>query len=96
MAMTEAFKEAIGLLGLVSDLGILRTDMAVFYDNQSTNYLVKNQLYHAKTKHIGVRYDFIRDIIDEVVAFHLKINTKDNLAEMLTKIVTSIKFKHCL
>ena len=37
----------------------------MFCDSQSVIYLSKNQVHHAHTKHIGVRFHFIREIISE-------------------------------
>ena len=68
----------------------------MFCDNQSAIHLAKNQVYHARTKHIDVRYRFVREIIEEGGVLIQKIKTDDNLADMLTKVVTTIKFNHCL
>ena len=96
MAVTEAFKEAIWLHGLVEDLGIVQKQVEVFCDSQSAICLAKNQVYHGRTKHIDVRFHFIREIIDEGNILLQKIRTADNPADMLTKVVTGIKFQHCL
>ena len=51
-------------------------------------------MFHERTKHIDVRYHFVHDIIahgDIVVA---KVSTHDNLANMMTKILSVAKFEH--
>nr|XP_033509442.1 uncharacterized protein LOC117274302 [Nicotiana tomentosiformis] len=96
MAITEAVKEAIWLQGLLRDLDIGRESVTLFCDSQSVIQLAKNQVYHARTKHIDVRYHFVRDIIEEGGVMVQKIRTTDNPADMLTKVVTAIKFQHCL
>ena len=96
MAITEAVKEAIWLQGLLDDLGVGQKQVIVFCDSQSAIHLAKNQVYHARTKHIDVRYHFVREIIKEGGVLVQKIKTDDNLADMLTKVVTTIKFNHCL
>ena len=68
----------------------------MFCDSQSAIHLAKNQVYHARTKHIDVRYHFVREIIEEGGVLVQKIKTDDNPADMLTKVVTTIKFNHCL
>ena len=68
----------------------------MFCDSQSAIHLAKNQVYHARTKHIDVRYHFVREIIEEGGFLVQKIKTDDNPADMLTKVVTMIKFNHCL
>ena len=95
MAIIEAVKEAIWLQGLVDDLGVGQKQVTMFCDSQSAIHLAKNQVYHARTKHIDVRYHFVREIIEEGGVLVQKIKTDDNPAVMLTKVVTTIKFNHC-
>ena len=96
MAITEAVKEAIWLQGLFDDLGVDHKQVTVFCDNHSTIHLAKNQVYHARTKHIDVRYHFVREIIEEGGVLVQKIKTDDNPTDLLTKVVAMIKFNHCL
>ena len=95
MAMMEAMKEAIWLQGLMDDLGIWQDFLRLRCDSMSAIYLAKNQVYHARTKHIDVRYHFVRDVPDDGDIKLVKIHTEDNPADMLTKVVTGVKFKHC-
>jgi len=92
MAVTEAFKEAIWMHGLINDLGILQEHIDVFCDSQSAICLSKNQVHHARTKHIDVRFHFIREIISKGDIRLLKIGTADNPADMLTKVIAHEKF----
>ncbi|XP_026416650.1 heat shock 70 kDa protein-like [Papaver somniferum] len=57
---------------------------------------LKNQMYQERTKHIDFKYHFIKDAVEEGKIAMLKVPTADNPANMLTKPVPSIKFKHCL
>ncbi|KAH9754532.1 Integrase catalytic domain-containing protein [Citrus sinensis] len=84
MAATEAVKEAIWLKALLDDLGVIQENIAVFCDNQSAIFLAKNQTYHARTKHIDVKYHYKREIIESGVVLLRKIDTKDNPSDMLT------------
>ena len=51
-------------------------------------------MYHARTKHIDVRFYFVREILDKGDIELLKIHTKENPANMLTKVVSGVKFTH--
>ena len=62
----------------------------------SVIFVIKDQMFHERTKHIDVRYHFMCDIIargDIVVA---KVNTHDNLVDMMMKILHVAKFEHYL
>ena len=96
MAITEAVKEAIWLHGLLEELGVGQKHLMVHSDSQSAIHLAKNQVFHARTKHIDVRYHFVREILEEEEILLQKIRTEDNPADMLTKVVTRAKFEHCL
>ncbi|KAG8475193.1 hypothetical protein CXB51_031757 [Gossypium anomalum] len=96
MAIIEACKVAIWLKGLFSELNEDLQISTVFCDSQSAIFLTKDQMLHERTKHIDVRYHFIRDIIacgDIVVS---KISTHENPADMMTKSLPITKFEHCL
>jgi hypothetical protein len=54
MFFVEAVKEIIWLHGFLGDLGIEQVDRVVFCDDQSAVYLVKDEKFHERTKHIDV------------------------------------------
>ena len=94
MALTEAMKEAIWLQGLLDNLGIDQDLLKINCDNKSAIYLVKNQVYNARMNHIDVRSHFVREIHEGDFDLQ-KIHTKENPADMLTKVVPGVKFAHC-
>ncbi|KAG8481529.1 hypothetical protein CXB51_026324 [Gossypium anomalum] len=96
MAITEACKEAIWLKGLFSELNEDLQISTVFCDSQSAIFLTKDQMFHERTKHIDVRYHFVRDIIARGDIVVSKISTHENPADMMTKSLPITKFKHCL
>uniref|UniRef100_A0A2N9IT68 CCHC-type domain-containing protein n=1 Tax=Fagus sylvatica TaxID=28930 RepID=A0A2N9IT68_FAGSY len=96
MAVAEAAKEALWLKGLVKELGLNQGGVQMHCDSQSAIYLAKNQVYHARTKHIDVRFHKIRELIVTGDIVLEKVHTSENAADMLTKPVTTAKFKHCL
>ena len=81
---------------MLDDLGVGQKHVTLFCDSQSAIHLAKNQFYYARTKHIDVRYHFVREIIEEGGVLVQKIKTDDNPADMLTKVVTTIKSNNCL
>ena len=93
MALTAAAKEGIWLRGLVSSLGLHHDQAIVYCDSLSAICLAKDQVHHERTKHIDVRYHFLRDESRIKVK---KVGTADNPADMFTKPVPHSKFQHCL
>ena len=60
----------------------------VHCDSQSAIDLSNNTMYHAMTKHIDVRYHWIRKEIEEQLFQIRKIHTKENTTNMMTKVIT--------
>ncbi|GKA68634.1 hypothetical protein Tco_0768551 [Tanacetum coccineum] len=96
MALTEAVKESIWLKGLLIELGVNLRSVVVNCDNQSAIHLSRNAMFHERTKHINVRYHFIREIVESKEIGVAKIGTKDNAADAFTKVVPGPKFKYCM
>ena len=56
--------EAVWLRKLLSDLFDLKLDATCIYcDNQSCVKLSKNPIFHDKSKHIEIKYNYIRDMV---------------------------------
>ena len=96
VVVTDAFKEAIWLQGLLQEINLLQGKVKVFSDSQSAIHLCKNPVYHERTKHVDVKYHFMRNQICNGTVEILKVPTEDNPADIATKVVTVAKFKHCL
>lgn len=92
---THAAKEALWLRSLITQVfeqNIPATN--VFSDNQSAIALAKDHQYHARTKHIDIRYHFIRWIIEEGKIRLIYCPTEDMVADVFMKALPSPKVKH--
>jgi hypothetical protein len=96
MASSQACKEAIWLHGLWGEFGRMHDKVKIFCDSQSAIHLARNQAYHNKTKHISVKYHFVRQVVDEGGVSLEKVHTKVNSADMFTKPVLLEKLWWCL
>ena len=79
----------------MGDLGISVEVPTLHCDSQSAIMLAKNPVFHAKTKHIDVKYHFIRDVLEDKHMELVKVHTDDNPADLLTKGLASERFAHC-
>ncbi|GKC60123.1 retrotransposon protein, putative, ty1-copia subclass [Tanacetum coccineum] len=96
MALTEAVKEAIYLRGLMEELGVRLNTMVVNCDNQGAIHLSWNHVFHERTKHINVRYHFIKEVLEAKIVKVLKVGTEHNTTDALTKVVPGQKLQHYL
>ncbi|GJW36080.1 putative ribonuclease H-like domain-containing protein [Tanacetum coccineum] len=67
------------------DYGYNFMNTKIFIDNESTICIVKNPVFHSKTKHIKIRHHFIRDLYKKRLIQVIKIHTDHNVADLLTK-----------
>lgn len=95
IAVTEASKELLWLKRLACELGFKQDKYVLFCDNQSAIHLSKNASFHSRSKHIEVRYHWIRDVLYSKKMQLEKVHTDDNGADMLTKVVTRKKLEVC-
>lgn len=57
----------------------------IFCDNSSTIKLSKNPVLHERTKHIDVRFHFLRDLVKEGVVELVHCGTSEQVADIMTK-----------
>lgn len=96
MAATLATKEAIWLKTLLSELGTTTGDgdgITLMSDNQGSIALAKNPVHHQRTKHIDVRFHFIRDQVLARVIKLVYCQTSSMVADICTKALSRDKFE---
>ena len=57
--------------------------------------LAKNPLFYVYTKHIEVKYHFIREMLEDKLMKLVKVHTDDNPTDLLTKSLPPHQFAHC-
>ena len=96
MAITEASKEMLWLKNFLVELGKTCVEHKLFSDSQSAIHLAKNPMFHSRTKHIQLRYRFIRSLLEDGELTLEKIRGSENPADMLTKMVVMDKLMLCV
>jgi hypothetical protein len=88
IAGAEAAKEAVWIRNFINDLripGIQVGSVPLYIDCNSALRLTHNPEFHSKSKHIDVKHHFIREKVEEGKINTMRVNTRDNLADILTK-----------
>ena len=97
MAETEAVKDAMWLYSFLNELGYqIKIPIIIVFDNQGAMKLAKNPVFHARTKHIDIRRNFIREQIKTGLIELNYVQTSDNLADIITKPLHGPKFNKLL
>ena len=66
----------------------------ILCDNQSCIKMTENPVFHDKSKHIEIRYHFIRDMVQRGALKLQYISTDEQVDDVLTKPLSCVKFKH--
>lgn len=94
MAASSAACQAVWLRELISEItGRPPQKVLLKVDNTSAIALVKNPVFHNRSKHIKSRYHYIRECVDgeEIVVEH--VSGSEQRADILTKALARIKYK---
>jgi hypothetical protein len=92
IAASIASTQVFWLVRLLGDLGRDTGAVKLRVDNKFALALTKNPAFHEQSKHIRVRYHFIRGCLEEESFKACYIKIKDQLADLLTKPLGWIKF----
>jgi hypothetical protein len=94
IAQTHAAKEALWLRTFWAEMQNAEpTTMTINCDNQGAIALSKDNKFHARTKHIDIRYHFIRKAVEDGKLAVVYIPTEDNAADIFTKVLPKTKFR---
>ncbi len=97
MAIADCAKDVLWFQQLFKDLQItINKPIVIFSDNQGAILLTRNSVFHKRTKHIDVRYHFIRDLQEEGTIKIQFLPTEKQPADMLTKSLNHPSFSRCL
>jgi hypothetical protein len=93
MALKEAVKELLWLQYVLKQLDKRDFSGKMLYtDSQSAIALTKNPEHHARTKHVDIQYHFVRESYQNGLVVLKYINTTNQLANSLTKVISPSKF----
>ena len=94
IALTLASQEAIWLRRLLSSIGFKQSIAASLHeDNQGALELPRNPIHHAHTKHIDIKYHFIREAVESQEVEHIYCQTNLMIADIFTKGLAKQRFK---
>ncbi|KAK4325723.1 hypothetical protein Pmani_003666 [Petrolisthes manimaculis] len=94
MALASAIQEAVWLRKLAVDIQIdCKGPLLLYEDNKSTIAMSKNPQFHGKTKHIDIKFHYVREKCIENVIQLVYCPTNDMVADIFTKGLNKDKFK---
>ena len=94
MALSVATQEAIWLRQLQEELGVTEAGPTLIYeDNQGAISMAKNPVFHKRTKHVQIRYHFVREAVEQGTITLEYCRTNKMLADSFIKALAREQFE---
>ena len=92
MAMSDCCRQMVWIKSLFSELGYDLSHIPIVGDNQGSQFIASNPVQERRTKHIDIRYHYIRECVEEGKVSVFFIDGNKNPADMFTKNLAALKF----
>ena len=92
MALSDCSRQVVWMHTLLGELSYHLCPILICGDNQGSIFIASNPVTKKRSKHIDIRYHYIREVIEQKLAEVFFINGDKNPADLLTKNLGSIKF----
>ncbi|KAD6453083.1 hypothetical protein E3N88_07788 [Mikania micrantha] len=87
-------KSTTGMLGLLAEISRKEeAQVEIKVDNKSAIALIKNPVFHGRSKHIDTRYHFIRESVEKEQIRIEYVSGDEQNADILTKALPRVKFE---
>ncbi|XP_062075027.1 secreted RxLR effector protein 161-like [Humulus lupulus] len=79
---------------MLRDYGLCLDTLTIYCDNTSAINLSKNPVQNSRTKHIDIRYHFLRELVESKLIVLSHVASESQLADLFTKALSSQTFVH--
>lgn len=91
LALSDGAKEGKYIKALLLELIGKNEPVVIYNDNQSAQKLSENHILNKRTKHIDIRYHFVREAVEEGSILLRYLPTEDMIADIMTKSLSGPK-----
>jgi Reverse transcriptase (RNA-dependent DNA polymerase) len=91
MSLSDASRELIAHLTFFTSINITIPQPIIYTDNEAPESIVKREPEYQRSKHIDIRYHFVRDHYEKQTFEVMHISTNEQIADILTKPLTRAK-----
>ena len=92
MALSDCSRQAVWVQNIFSELGLQVKPTPICADNEGGIFIASNPVQERRTKHIDVRYHYVRDLVESRRIEIFWVPTDENPADMFTKNLGHVKF----
>ena len=92
MAMSDCSCQVVWVRNLLAELGYHVSHIPLLDDNQGSIFIASNPVTEPRSKHIDIRYHYIREVYNKGIVDVFYIDGNDNPADIFTKNLGAVKF----
>ncbi|GKB47057.1 hypothetical protein Tco_0897810 [Tanacetum coccineum] len=96
IALSGCCAQILMMRSQLTDYGFAFNKIPLYCDNKSAIALCCNNVQHSRSKHIDVRYNFIKEQVENGVVELYIVRTKYQLADIFTKALARERFEFLL
>ena len=93
MALSDCSRQVVWMHTLLGELGYNLKATPIHGDNQGSIFIASNPVTEKRSKHIDIRFHYIREVVDRCLVELYFINGEENPADLLTKNLGRVKFQ---
>jgi hypothetical protein len=92
MSLSDTSRQLMWVRNLFTELGIDLAPIPLYGDNQGSIFIASNPVQEKRSKHIDLRYHYIRDVVQNGKVELFFVEGTQNPADMFTKNLGRVKF----
>ena len=92
MSLSDCSRQVAWIKMLLEEIGYKLGPLPICSDNQGAIFISSNPVTERRSKHIDIRYHYIRELIEDKKVKVFYISTDENPADLFTKNLGRIKF----
>src|SRR3982074_2975390 len=92
MALSDCSRQVVWIHTLMGELSYYLKPVPICGDNQGSIFIASNPVTEQRSKHIDIRFHFVRQVVEKKLTEIFFIDGDKNPADLLTKNLGSVKF----
>ena len=92
MSLSDCSRQVAWIKMLLEEIGYKLGPLPICSDNQGAIFISSNPITERRSKHIDIRYHYVRELVEDKKVEVFYVSTDDNPADLFTKNLGRIKF----
>ena len=96
ISLSNATQETLFLKQLIEELVEITIGMKIYVDNQSCISYAENDKGPGRSKHISIKYHFVKDLVEKNELKLIYVSSSENVADVFTKPLAKEKHRRAM